>query len=380
MARTGIFSLVSTVCEEPDAEDKQVKQSFHPRNSRIPAGDERTIKGAQQTFERKETFNIRGVEVEPSQLLGDNFSKHPLVSDLVSRQYNSLSAHTTKILKDGGDLYFLALCFDHIYCNISAFQIIENAKLWNGQTILWSYWLPQGKYLDIAKHPDSRRQPIHVLTPNFSGCSLVVDELDESRLRVYHVEGGKENLQYNDIPKHGLGLLCCMSYTDYGYYTRNGKTFENVTAYAFMQYSIANKEWEIHYQRQEHSPAIRKYQYNPSSIFRLFNKSHEITAYIAKGTRVLGSNRIKIKSLISDYNPWISRVICLLVLSSKIHHTLVSLWIWRSPIIDFVIHWKRLLGREVKSRLKRGTELMNEASRTISEWCEVEKVRCGAIK
>ena len=80
-------TLTCAVCDEPDAENKQ---AFHPRNSRIPAGDERTIEGTELTFERKETFNIRGVEVEPSKLLGDNFSKHPLVSDLVSRQYNSL--------------------------------------------------------------------------------------------------------------------------------------------------------------------------------------------------------------------------------------------------------------------------------------------------
>ena len=205
-------------------------------------------------------------------------------------------------MQNGGDLNFLALSFDHKYSNIGAFQIVENAKLWNAQTILWSYWLPQGKYLDIAKHPDSRRQPIHVLTPNFSGCSFVVYELDECTLRVYHVEGGKENIQYNDIPKHGLGLICCMCYTDYGYYTRNETTFENVTAYAFMKYSIANSEWEIHYQRQEHCPTIQKYQNHQAFMFRLFNKPHEITADIAKGTRIIGTKKIKTKSLISDYN------------------------------------------------------------------------------
>ena len=288
MSRLSEEKLFYDVYDGPDAREEQ---AFHTRNSRIPAGHERTIEGAEWAFERKKTFKVRGVVVEPCQLLFDNFSKDPLVGDLITRQYNSLSRHTIEILQNGGVLNFLALRFHHKYSNVGAFKIVENAKLWNAQTILWSYWLPQGKYLDIAKHPDATRQPIYVLTPNFSGCSVVLDELDESTLRVYHVEGGKENQQYNDIPNHGLGQLFYMSYTDYGYYTRNGTTFENITAYAFMQYSVANREWQIHYQRLEHIPTIQIYQNHPDSMFPFFNKPHEITVNLAKGTRVCGTGR-----------------------------------------------------------------------------------------
>ncbi len=88
------------------------------------------------------------------------------------------------------------------------------------------------------------------------------------------------------------------------------------------------------------------------SMFSLFNKPHKIIAVIAKGTRILGKNKIKTKLLISDYNPWISREIYFLVFSAQIHHTLVSLWVWRSPRIDYEIHGKGLLASTLGSYRK----------------------------
>ena len=42
------------------------------------------------------------------------------------------------------------------------------------------------------------------------------------------------------------------------------------------------------------------------------------------------------------------------------------------------LHNKVLVGREVHSSLKRGTEWMNEASMTISKCCDVANIRRGA--
>ena len=47
-----------------------------------------------------------------------------------------------------------------------------------------------------------------------------------------------------------------------------------------------------------------------------------------------------------------------------------------SSDVNHPLHHK--VGREVQSRLKRGTEWMNQASRTISQCCDVNSIRRGA--
>ena len=46
-----------------------------------------------------------------------------------------------------------------------------------------------------------------------------------------------------------------------------------------------------------------------------------------------------------------------------------------SADVNHPLHTK--VGREVQSRLKRGTEWMNQASRTISQCCDVRSIRRG---
>lgn len=82
-----------------------------------------------------------------------------------------------------------------------------------------AYWCRQGKYVDIPIHP-STNDPKYLFTPPFSGCALVVDQIDSERYRVYHVEGGKHDAQYNNLRDHGLGQVTTMEYKDYGYHSK----------------------------------------------------------------------------------------------------------------------------------------------------------------
>lgn len=82
-----------------------------------------------------------------------------------------------------------------------------------GSGVTLAYWAPQGGYVDIPAHPQ-KGQPKLVLTPGFSGCTFVADKLNENTLRVRHVQGGKEDLEYNNLPDeaHGLGMISAMEY------------------------------------------------------------------------------------------------------------------------------------------------------------------------
>lgn len=121
-----------------------------------------------------------------------------------------------------------------------------------------AYFLAQGGFIDIPIHP-APNQPSFVLTPPFSGCSLVVDILErttnnqpEKFYRVYHVEGRKENQQYNDLGDHGYGMVEIMQYKHYGYHfdTDRHRFLENVLGLAFMKYSQQHNTWLLYRQNQ----------------------------------------------------------------------------------------------------------------------------------
>lgn len=134
------------------------------------------------------------------------------------------------------------------------------------------FWAPQGGYVDIPLHPTGT-QPDHVFTPGFSGCSLTVDQLNDNVLRVRHVEGGKENVQYNDLSEgHGMGQAAAMEYQDYGYAPDDQGRQENLTTgFAFMKYDRKQQHWNIHYQTIQGASGIERYSPGSSGFFKKTN-------------------------------------------------------------------------------------------------------------
>ena len=139
--------------------------------------------------------------------------------------------------------------------DIAAGEIPEQSSAVSG------YWAAQGGYVDIPVHPQGT-DPEFVFTPGFSGCSLTVDQLNDNVLRVRHVEGSKEDAQYNTLPsaEHGLGLSASMEFPDYGFdVDENNSVITETTGFAFMRYDRKTKAWDIHYQTLQGAATIGKY-------------------------------------------------------------------------------------------------------------------------
>lgn len=119
---------------------------------------------------------------------------------------------------------------------------------------LLGYWVPQGGYCDIPKA--SARRPF-VFTPDFSGCSLLVDQIDDETYRVYHVQGGSGRLQPEYYARHAsaprrLGLAAAMTFGDYGHGCGDrfaeGQVRTERRGFAFLKYEQGR--WWIYFQGQ----------------------------------------------------------------------------------------------------------------------------------
>lgn len=118
---------------------------------------------------------------------------------------------------------------------------LDSTNMSNDELPLFGYWVPQGDSCVIEAHPSIRK---YVFTPDFSGCSILVDQISSSSYRVYHVQGDSNYLQseyINSSHSHGLGLAGAMTFDDYG-------TSSTPRGFAFLKYE--NKRWWIYYQRQ----------------------------------------------------------------------------------------------------------------------------------
>lgn len=135
------------------------------------------------------------------------------------------------------------------------------------------FWAPQGGYVDIPLKPTGT-DPDHVFTPGFSGCSLTVDQLNDNVLRVRHVEGSKENAQYNELSsgEHGMGLSAAMEFQDYGYASNEqGQQEQVTTGFAFMKYDRKQQVWNIHYQTIQGASSIERYAPGKTGLFSRSN-------------------------------------------------------------------------------------------------------------
>jgi hypothetical protein len=106
---------------------------------------------------------------------------------------------------------------------------------------LMGFWVPQGGSCVIPSDPGATS---FVFTPDFSGCSILVDQTNEGQYRAYHVQGGAQYLQQEylgDANGHGLGLAGSMTFDDYG-------DAALPRGFAFLKYEQGR--WWIYYQRQ----------------------------------------------------------------------------------------------------------------------------------
>ncbi|AOJ73507.1 hypothetical protein WS78_32205 (plasmid) [Burkholderia savannae] len=222
----------------------------------------------------------------------------PIVSDLLNAAPGQQLRLPGDVLQHGGIARFSFLGVNpggqENYMAIAPHVELFGAEVTTGSTVK-AYWVPQGKYYDIPVHPDITTDPIHVFTPAFSGCSFVVDMMSEETLRVYHVEGGKEEEQYNRVGiEHGRGMVAAMEYPDYGFHRIGESNIENVHGFAFLRYeSKEGGSWNLHYQGQE-APAYVKNLRVKESWFSSRKIMTEIPAQVVGRVTHSGNRRVNV--------------------------------------------------------------------------------------
>ncbi|MDE1482746.1 RHS repeat-associated core domain-containing protein [Xenorhabdus bovienii] len=231
--------------------------------------------------------------IAPSQMLSEHaFASVPILTDLFNPQRAGFSQKTSDIVlnkQGGGDLIFTGVNIKDKGKEFNALKIVDTygGEMPDSKTAISAYWLPQGGYTDIPIHPSGIQKCL--FTPAFSGCTLAVDKLNENTLRAYHVEGSKEDAQYNNlaVAAHGEGLVMAMEFPDYGFHTdKTGQRLRNTQGFAFMSYNQSQKKWEIHYQRQALTSNTGIMNVNAKNKIQLNAPSHVKNSSI-KGTEIM---------------------------------------------------------------------------------------------
>lgn len=191
-----------------------------------------------------------------SNAFGDRaIRSYPLVTDLLDPVKNHrLSQHTKDILtksNGGGILHFKVLKISYHGKTFNALKIIENNRDHSAEA---AYWLPQKGHVDIPLKP-TINEPRFVLTPGFNGCSLTADLVNSHTIRLYHVNGGTEEAEYNR-KNHFLGMIGALVYKNYGYHMDKGKIIEHKDASVFVQFMGVH--WMVRYQMIENIPHVLK--------------------------------------------------------------------------------------------------------------------------
>lgn len=130
-----------------------------------------------------------------------------------------------------------------------------------------AYWVPQGKFMDIPIKP-GENDPQVVFTPDFTGCHFVADKLD-TKFRIYHVEGGRIEQQYENLTEHGEGQAARFTSNDYKVKieepgpSRNPETPQvtkyNHGAFMYMKYDRKENSWFMQMIKQTNPPKISKH-------------------------------------------------------------------------------------------------------------------------
>lgn len=206
-----------------------------------------------------------------------------LITDLIDpTKDKSLSERTKGILKHGGTLHFNALQIRDKGRNFCTLKIIENGH--HDPPTTSAYWLPQKEHIDIPLHP-GEHYPKLVLTVGFSGCSIAADLKDEHTIRVYHVNGGSEETEYNS-KNHFLGMIGILEYKNYAYHMQGSHRIEHRTATAFLEY--VKTKWIIKYQMIENIPNIKK-------VILMHNKNAKLEVLFPNSAKVVGYDKEKLR-------------------------------------------------------------------------------------
>ena len=256
----------------------------------IAIGAERNISGAKRADVGTYMRNLPAV-AKPTSIhsaLSETELKEVEVSTFLLSDVRALPPEFIN-LQGGGKLLFTTEKFSYGGAASGVFNALRILRsptdIPQGNNAVLAYWAPQGGFVDIPINP-GRRDADHVFTPGFSGCSLTVDQLNDNVLRVRHVQGGKEDVEYNDLAviDHGLGLSAAMEYKDYGYILNSeGQQEEVTTAFAFMRFNREDGVWSIFQQSTQGTAAIN--QYSPDKKPSLFNRSNASVSVYSK-TRV----------------------------------------------------------------------------------------------
>ncbi|XP_055323104.1 uncharacterized protein LOC129578468 [Sitodiplosis mosellana] len=211
------------------------------------------------------------------------FTSSPFITDLIDPvKDSSLTAKTKAALnkQDGTKLYAKVL---QVHLNGNMYNALKITEQNSDPSAEQTYWASRGGYVDVPLHP-KQGDPTIVLTPSFSGGSLAVDLLKDGKtIRIYHLQGGREDRQYNNVRDHGLGLLGAMEYKHYGYHIDqyNREIFvEHNTGSAFVQY--VGSTWVIRYQMIESIPSITRIsniKIRGSTVHTTFPQSSQIVGY-----------------------------------------------------------------------------------------------------
>ena len=275
---------------DPDGR-RPYSRTKHPESNlyepKLRTGEARNRSGASLLIPPPLERNV--VKASPVKL-EETLTEHalsttPLLTDLINSIKVPMDDTTNNIITNknmtGGILAFNAIRFSLSEKNhIHALKIVDKktSTYQTGSGVSYAYWAPQGGYVDIPAHPQ-KGDPELVFTPGFSGCTFVADMLNEKTIRVRHVQGSMEDLEYNNLAasEHGQGMIEAMEYIDYGYHNDiHGKLIENTKASAFMIYESGR--WNIKYQSLVNAPSILSLK---EESVGLFNKRAQLTGTIS---------------------------------------------------------------------------------------------------
>ncbi|MCW0309566.1 RHS repeat domain-containing protein [Pantoea ananatis] len=231
---------------------------------KINTGDERSRDGALQLMSHPpQSLDVEGIPVTLDEAINEKALKSiPLITDLINPLKVKMDNSTMGILTNPDArekiLGFNVIRFPVNGGSVHALRIVdsETSIYQTGTGATYAYWASQGGYVDIPTHPQ-QGDPRLVFTPGFSGCTFVADKINENTIRVRHVQGGKEDIEYNDLApgQHGQGMIDAMEYQHYGYHqNENRQLIENITGSAFMVYE--GNHWIIKYQSLADIPGI----------------------------------------------------------------------------------------------------------------------------
>lgn len=270
---------------------------FEPKINRVEIPD--SINSAEGSKESKR-YTIPAQEIEMNYLLSNILDQIPVLT-YVDPQF--------KFGEKIKEIYNFRLSKFSIPKNPQEYYALELRSEVDPKAIssldAHAYWCHQGKYVDIPIHPTGD-QPKLLFTPTFSGCTMVVDLIEkeingksEPVFRVYHVQGKKENAEYNDLTDHGYGMVTSMQYRNYGYYkadVHKPETFtENYIGSAFMAYSEQANKWILYHQSQ-----LNAFQMSISKIASE-NGVKTITALMPENAEVVKSTLLSVKAIVNEH-------------------------------------------------------------------------------